>query len=180
MKLPQTFIPSNKARIAKKTKTVLKPKKQKISCANLIALLKGFEKFLEEECHDFDEIIVDEIATEIDYSTYDIQAFCNELPKYENHEKFFRTGFYLTALVNKIIKENERITLKLPETDPKVWYLGHEFDKGRLVIHGDTGCETGHWMWGGIMKIYGNIESIDKQTCRGKIYRQKRRVWPEK
>jgi len=149
MRLPQTFIPEKKQNINE----ILQEPKEEINPNAIEELLKSCKKFLEKEqnlpfsrCYELGE----ELANEIKYNKKDLEKLSQEITITEK-DKYL--GLYLSALVNKIIKEKEMITLKL---DKKWDCLGAYLRKGILEIDSNIGNETGCEMTGGKIIIKGN------------------------
>ncbi|MBU4502540.1 MAG: hypothetical protein KKA79_08130, partial [Nanoarchaeota archaeon] len=65
-------------------------------------------------------------------------------------------GFYLSALINKIIQPDDVITLNITE---EVDGLGTKLQHGTLIVNGDVGDDVGHAMAGGKLIVKGNIAS---------------------
>lgn len=153
MDIPKSFRPKNEDKIAGKTESLLKAP-QTTSYLNLEVLVKYYEGFLSYDQH-YREI--EEKVEDIDYDSSTLQKFCDLLPKYEDYTRFCQTGTYLSALIYKIIKEDEEIELKLPDTTTKLDCIGHYFSKGKIIIEGDLGKFTGFEMSGGDIIVEGKI-----------------------
>jgi len=93
------------------------------------------------------------ILSLLDYSAKDVTDLSIKLSAYQQHEKFSRSGLFLSALVNngKELKY-EVVTEHL--NYPLSW-LGFENSKELLVI-GDAGNFLGKSMSGGSLELMGN------------------------
>lgn len=188
MKIPKNFIPEKN----KTTKLIeeLLNLPALISDENLELMLEGYEEFLENPYF----LEANRIATKLNYSKYGLKLFCNQLINYKWHKYFQRTGMYLSELVCKIIQEDEKIILKLPDTKKKLDFLGANLRRGKLVIKGNGRYYTGAHMTGGYLIIQGSVEhstglhmrggrmyankiaSISKLYESGEIYENKKRL----
>ena len=94
---------------------------------------------------------------EIVYTIKNIEDFCHELKKYQNEKNFYCTGFYISKLINNIIKNDEEIILDLTELEKEITDIGRGLKRGRVVIKGYAGEHIGNSMEGGDIVIYGNV-----------------------
>lgn len=171
MKIPKNFVPSKKKtdKIAKKLLNK-SGQQRRVSDWNLKELILDYEEFLSV----FEHTQPQKMAVTEDYSKYDLQAFCDRLAKYEKERGFWWTGMYLSELINKVIKENEEIRLKLPPLEKKLDYIGNAFKKGTLIIEGDLGDITGHLMSGGKIIVHGGVgKDTGHAMCGGEIHAKK-------
>lgn len=99
------------------------------------------------------------LASTISYTKHDIEVLSRKITIPQRPEDpYFYTieeylGFYISALTNKIITENDRITLK-----PKVRLagLGSYLKKGNITIEGNVLEYVGHCVSGGRVIVNGN------------------------
>ncbi len=88
------------------------------------------------------------------YTLEDIQPFI-----YRNAEALRpneNSGIILSAMINNIIKEGEKI-----EIDPNGLLLdriGYKLSRGELILNGNAGSRTGHSMSGGTLTINGSAD----------------------
>lgn len=158
MKLPTSFIPSE-ARIEKQTKNLLKNKPRlSPSPFNLESMTIGCGNFLASK--DWSYELAEDTVKEINYTKYELQPFCEQLPYYEQDKWFHWIGFYLSALINKIIKKDEEIKIYLPNTNIRIDLIGSSFEIGKLIVFGNTGRWTGFKMKGGEVVINGDTEDF--------------------
>lgn len=194
MKLPQSFIP--KKDLDREMERLLKepdinhPKR-------LPQLLENCKFFLEEQkdLWYLNEIynIAEDTVKYICYAQEDLEQLVKKVKI--NQKQDLRLGFYFSALINKIIKEGDLITLDLNEI--LLQGLGTSFEKGTLriiggtgydtgfkmkggllIVNGNTGHNTGLHMVGGEIRVYEKIESI-ATGCEGTIYQNDKKVCPK-
>lgn len=170
MKLPQSFRPNKdlENKIIQLTEGSLRLEK-----ANPVAvskLLNSFQEFLKISNEKF--LTIDEsyavgkkLAHGLDYAKYDLEEISSWL-KAINHGDTYQ-GIYLSALINKIIKDDENIMIR-PTTILSC--IGSYLQKGKLIVEGHTASFTGHKMMGGELHIKGDCGvSAGNQMKEGKI-----------
>ena len=106
----------------------------------------------------------------VDYTIKNIEDLCPRLSlSYAN--KTTSIGIFISAAINKIIKETDTIVLDFAGIE--VNYLGYNLPCGNLIIKGNAGKYTGGSSEGGEIKVNGKIKSIDEYAeaaifCKGK------------
>lgn len=149
----------------------------------LIDLLEGCKSFLREKSkylkyRHLDNLFImpevweigERIAGEMNYTKYDLE----ELSKQVNVKELkiidtgaTTVGVYVSMLVNKIIKENETITLFPVD---KLTGLGGYLKKGILVVDGDVDKFAGFEMEGEKLMITGSAGYyLGEQMKSGKL-----------
>jgi len=146
MKLPKVFVPEKK--LEKKVEMLSKEPEQLKN--NM--LLESCKEYLiqEKKCNDFMESyeLAEKITKKINPDQKDLEHL-SELIK--NEKKWL--SIYFSALVNKIIDEDDIMTFNFYE---QLCCLGSYLEKGTLVIEGNTGTRTGFKMKGGNIQVQGN------------------------
>lgn len=154
MKIPKVFIPEN----VNIEKLLTKPKYD-YDENTVLTLLGKCEKFLWEleDSYELDKKldmvygVGKGLAGETSFTEWDV----NELSKriIVKHDLARYSGFYLSALVNKIIKKFDQIEL---EPHEELFGLGAYLKTGKLIVRGDVGYFAGAFMSGGVCIIDGN------------------------
>jgi len=150
MKLPKIFKPKKKQK--KTIKKLLKENSHTIS-----ELKDAYHEFSKEqktltlaEKYKLGETI----AGTINYTKIELENLLEAMMPVEKTG----LGFYLSTLVNKIIKENDEITLNMK--NQIITHLGSYLEKGTLIINGDAGSWTGYNMKGGTLIIKGHAKNF--------------------
>jgi len=154
MRLPKTFVPQKN--LDRKIESLIeKPNlRYKYNPGVVEELLVLGEEFL-RTCTDEDvykKKVYEKgvnLAGRISYSSKDVEELGNRIKP--GTTKIL--GVYISALVNKVIKEKETIVLDLKaELDG----IGINFKRGKLVVKGDTNDYTAYHMAGGKMIVKGD------------------------
>lgn len=92
------------------------------------------------------------------------QAFLEMKPRSTPQEDYDPRGYYLTALADKLLKdENDIIELVRPVTEKygKFREIGHGWERGKLVLRGnfDRDVDVGGWQKGGRIEVYSNVSN---------------------
>jgi len=98
----------------------------------------------------------------IRYSLKDVEGLSRKI-RVEN-EKSRDLGMYLSALINKVITENDKITLTLEE---KLNFIGTYQEKGTITVEGDANDHTGYGMKGGKITVKGDAEYYTGRWMQG-------------
>ncbi len=104
----------------------------------------------------------------LDYTIKDIELLVPIIERtYKNANIVFNysIGIFVSAAINRIIKETD--TINLDFTSMKVNYLGLYLPCGNLIIHGNVGDYTGSEMKGGNITICGNAGNNTGEHMRG-------------
>ncbi len=125
-------------------------------------------KYPDVSYYDFDQYKVSdsyyktaiETINKIKYTKDGVIGFCNLL----GGDRKGIVGLYISALINNIIKENEKIVIR-PNLILNCW--GYRHSKGILVIEGHAGDFTGSLMSGGELIIEGNTGRYSCSGMRG-------------
>lgn len=109
--------------------------------------------------------LAEEIVQDMEYyNKYDLEYFARVITE-DNSNRHL--GEYISALLNKIIQEDEIICLELREP---LDYLGYKLERGTLVIKGDAGNALGSSNNGGKIIVDGNArDSVGFQMKKGCI-----------
>lgn len=150
---------------------------QKISCT---------KKDVEDLSIVIDRVFLQELENKVDKR-------CHEFTVRDLYFYFPNIGIYLSALTNKIIHDDEKITLSpgYPLTG-----LGTSLKEGTLIIESETGSHTGFMIKGGKLvlkkdtgdylgamgkkgEIYIEGEKyIISPNCKARIYHKNKRIHP--
>ena len=96
----------------------------------------------------------------IDYTLADIEKICPKI-KINNN-----TGLFISAAINKIITENDTVTLDF--NGKKVGYVASRLQKGHVILNGPAGYAAGELMSGSAsLTINGNAGDFAGQFMSG-------------
>lgn len=121
-------------------------------------LLRSCEDFLEQQAGKSLELkygIAEQLAGSITYTKKNIEELSKKIPLNTfidfDYQKFL--GVYLSALINKVVEENDKIELA---PDLELNGLGMYLRKGVLLVYNNVHEWTGSNMTGGKLMIFGN------------------------
>lgn len=145
---------------SKKIKSLLTKKEYSTEASqeSIECILQDYKDFLFANDFRYEYGTLDVTVRKLNYTKNELQPFCNRIKKFECIPYFQWTGAYLSALVNNVIKENEEIILKLPDTIRYISYMGTHLSKGRLVVEANLGDFTGSYISGGELVVKGSVE----------------------
>ncbi|MEM5832371.1 MAG: hypothetical protein QXT38_03630, partial [Candidatus Aenigmatarchaeota archaeon] len=115
---------------------------------NVGKLLNAFEKIKNWKIidyFDFYEISSDELNS-INYSLKDIENLC---PVIKGNK--YKIGVYISAAINKIIKDGEEVRLNF--RNKRIDFIGLYLSKGKIIVEGNAGDCVGFKMNGGNINI---------------------------
>ncbi|MBM3199337.1 hypothetical protein FJZ53_00245 [Candidatus Woesearchaeota archaeon] len=157
MKIPPTFIP-DKDLEEMIGSMLLETRAEDNSDKETVAtLLRSCNIFIRQRstmhpCIDDIYELGEKIADKMPYFTKDDLESLSKMITPENCKDVY-LGFYISALVNKIITENSLITLKL---EVGLYGIGAYQEKGTVAVEGDLGSLTGHSLQGGTLLVEGD------------------------
>jgi len=159
VKLPKVLKP--KKRLKKTLDKLISKKDTTDSVDNLLESCKRFIELKEKH----KELVglyrlSDDLSKRIRYDKHDLEDLSKMLPN-ENH---LSLGLYFSALVNKIIQEDDVITLKF---NYALSGIGAYLERGNLIIKGDVSSYTGWHMSGGKLIIEGNTSNMAGDFMEG-------------
>lgn len=165
MDIPKGFRPEKGS--DKKLKQILEQKQNERAIKDILSSCDEFLRIIKEEAHgSYPETWYEEVgivlAESINYTKYDLEALSKRITIGKEQER--NVGCYLSALVNKIITEEETITLTF---NKKIDYLGLCLQKGKLILRGLTGDNVGHSMKGGKTTVEGNTGNYSGCRMKG-------------
>jgi len=160
IKIPKTFVP--KKDLKKDMKKLIEKPQKKVNISELELLIESCGYYTERRKGlDPDDSYIVGLRT-ADKLTYDKHCL-EELSKRATMDDVW-LGIYFSALFNKIIKENEIITLELEKS---LIGLGIYMKKGILVIEGDVKESVGGRMEGGEIYVKGNAGRGTGESMEG-------------
>jgi len=133
--------------------------------SNVDKLLNAFEKIkdLKVDYFDFYEKASEKLNS-INYSLKDIEDLC---PVIEGDED--KIGIYISAAINKIIKDGEEVRLNFGNR--KINFLGMYLSRGKVIVEGDAGYYVGYEMDGGNINVEGGASYyVGREMKGGSIY----------
>lgn len=161
MKIPKIFIPERSLDCKVKElfeeqerKPELNKYKYDYDENNVKALLENCQKFVWELGDDGMGKIYGlgkSLAKKISFTAWDVNELSKRIIIKYDSERYL--GFYLSALVNKIIKEFDQIELGPCE---ELFGLGAYLPRGKLIVRGDVNYFAGAFMSEGVCIIDGN------------------------
>lgn len=168
MEIPKDLIPKRKdlgekmEQLLKGAKTVgHNPKIVEYLLDSCCEFLEDYKKSLQDRRADIDfkaaYRLGKKLAKEMKYTKYDLEELVQKLG---TEEKLWKLqagkgkylGFYLSALVNKIITKNDNIIL---EGYVNLIGLGSHLERGTVTIRGDVSNYAGAFMKGGELIVKG-------------------------
>jgi len=162
LKLPKIF-----TRRKKSNKRVKKILKEKYSPYTLTELVQSCDEFLSKDLF-FPASMYEtglELAEKIDYNRADLKKLCGKLVDRPE------LGLYVSALVNKIIKETEVMELDFKDEfnglgaylkqgtliiNNAKYFAGYHMEGGKIIIRNDASDRVGWKMKGGNIFIKGD------------------------
>ncbi|MBU4501564.1 MAG: hypothetical protein KKA79_03165 [Nanoarchaeota archaeon] len=162
MKLPKTFRPEKD--LDGRIEDLLSSESLDYNPRLVNALLCVGGKFLEHEWKNYDAFydISEGLVRGLEYGLKDVEELSKRI-KLET-EKHRKLGIYLSALVNKIITENDVVTLNLEE---ELDGIGMYLQKGKLIVEGNAYDYTGCGMEGGKLIVEGNVHDATGISMKG-------------
>lgn len=165
MIMPKTFIPEKN--LEKNVKELLKKQKNTYNELIVLTLLKNCEEFLAEQ--EYDTTILDVYnygerrAKKLIYTKHDLEELSTRIDMNHKDDGCY-LGIFLSALINKIITEEETIILRpiVP-----LHGVGAYLTKGRVIVDGDVGFFLGHYMEGGEMIVEGSAQHDTGNGMKG-------------
>lgn len=152
MDIPKSFKPNKN--LEKATEQLLEGRKRNSKIMNELLISCGW--FLEKKASTDIETMYNVgrvLANDIGYTKSDLEELSENITEDAFEDR--NLGFYLSALINKVITENDKVVLK-PKVD--LTGLGVFLQRGKLIIKGDVLDYTGAFMRGGMILVKGNIK----------------------
>lgn len=158
MKIPKTFIPEKN--LDRTLETLLLENQDSEGFGDkkaVAALLTSFDTFTKqrlavfystEEIYNVGKKIADQMTH---FTKDDLEGLSRRLNAKNCNDLFL--GLYISALINRIINENDTVTLHL---DVPLNWIGAYQEKGTTAINGDLGYFTGLFLQGGTLLVEGN------------------------
>ncbi|MEM5881796.1 MAG: hypothetical protein QXJ14_03705 [Candidatus Aenigmatarchaeota archaeon] len=116
-------------------------------------------KEIEEEIKNTEFIIYSSfyemVSKELNFITYSLKDIEDLCPIIKGDED--RIGIYISAAINKIIKDGDEVRLNF--RNRRIDFIGMYLSKGKVIVEGDVGNNVGHGMKGGSIHIKGNARS---------------------
>jgi len=198
MKLPKSFRPDKN--LEDKTEQLIKNPKSLIphDPEKVLQIVKKSEYYLDQlkaKHRAFVDMyrLATWLTEDLKYTQPDIEEFTRNIMKKEEDDKFL--GFYLSALINKIIQKDDimNLTLNTYLTGVGAYlqkgtmivegnagrFTGYGMEDGEIIVEGNAGNYTGHEMTGGKIFVNGKIGILD-ENCKGTIYNKGKKMRPKK
>lgn len=179
MKLPKSFI-SKKVldQLKEPEEQTCNPKTVEYLLETCEEFLETYDKFLQKQTDsDYKAAysIGEELAKEIKYAKLDVEELSQKIkeetlnyswqPRIESKNKERRyLGIYISALINKVIKEDDIITLKL---NLELEAIGMRLKRGTLITQGNVGNYLGSEMEGGEIVAEGRVKDFIGLSMKG-------------
>ena len=117
-------------------------------------LLSVFEKMKDVE-FDYYSSFYEIFSKELNFITYSLKDIEDLCPIIKGDED--RIGIYISAAINKIIKDGDEVRLNF--RNRRIDFIGMYLSKGKVIVEGDAGDSFGRLMKGGSIHIKGNARS---------------------
>lgn len=75
---------------------------------------------------------------------------------FSDKANYWTAGLFISAAINKIIKEDDTVTLDFHSLGCPVDCVGYRLKQGKILFQGDAGDYLGEGMYGGEITIQGN------------------------
>lgn len=174
MRIPGLFIPEHKSLEMKTQELLTKKPRRRGESPALKELLHGCEIFLKKQ-ENTDILKKYDIALRatigMKYTKHDIEKLAGKIGDHYRDELFL--GFYLSALINRIITEKDHITLPL---DTELSGLGSHLERGKVEVEWSAYSETGDCMTGGELIIQGDTTSFTASYMTGGLLKTRKMI----
>jgi hypothetical protein len=94
----------------------------------------------------------------LDFTLNDASIFAGLINResFSDNANYWTSGLFISAAINKVIKEDDTVTLNLPSLGCPVDCIGYRFKQGKIAFQGNAGDYVGEVMVGGEITIHGN------------------------
>ncbi|MGI0087302.1 MAG: hypothetical protein ACREBI_05020 [Nitrosotalea sp.] len=94
----------------------------------------------------------------LNFALNDISIFAGLINSESFSEKanYWTAGLFISAAVNKVIKEDDKVTLDFTGLGGTVDCIGYRLEQGKIVLRGNAGDYVGEAMSGGEITVQGN------------------------
>jgi len=163
MKIPKSFTP--KKDLEGKTEELLKKKGYDVRV--VCDLLNRCDEFLKQKSafNLFNMPVMYDtaigLAKDFNYTLNEVEALTKRLITKNELENTL--GIYISVLINRVIRENDIVTLELKS---ELSCLGSYLNKGTLIVQGNTGFGTGHYLDGGKIIVGGDTGNYAGRAMR--------------
>lgn len=175
MKIPKTFTPDKNLEEYVERLLSEKPDLKSYNENTVRIILKKCRAFLDKQT-DISNLsrvyqLGEDLVQELDYTKGDLEEASQRIELYSKEDRY--AGFYFSALINKIITEQEVINLKFYEElsgagaclktgtliiDGYVRFaLGHCMEGGEILTKKDAGIDVGNGMVNGRIIVKGDV-----------------------
>ncbi|MBM3199338.1 hypothetical protein FJZ53_00250 [Candidatus Woesearchaeota archaeon] len=174
MKIPKIFTPDKNLDTYLEKLLSEKPKLRGYDENTVIMILKRRKAFLDKQVgvSHLDSLyrIGERLIEDFEFTKEDIEEAIRRVEPYGKEDRF--SGFYFSALINKVITEKDIMDLKFYEElaglgaylkagtlslDGYVCFaLGHCMEGGEIIMNQSTGTDAGNGMEGGRIVIHGD------------------------
>lgn len=175
MRIPGLFIPEYES-LKRKTQELLtrRPRRRQEPPA-LKELLQGCETFLRRQ--EKKDVFLEKYNTAMSvtrsmkYTKHDVKKLAEKIG--DRYPDEFFLGFYLSALINRIITEKDHIVLPL---DTELSGLGSYLPRGRVEVEWSACSYTGNHMKGGELIIQGDTTSFTACYMEGGLLKTRKMI----
>ncbi len=75
---------------------------------------------------------------------------------FSDKANYWTAGLFISAATNKVIQEDDTVTLDFTHLDSPADCIGYRLKQGKIVLQGNGGDYVGELMSGGKITIHGN------------------------
>lgn len=94
----------------------------------------------------------------LNFSLHDMSIFAGLINResFSDKANYWTAGLFISAAINKMIKDNDAVTLDFPILGSPVDCIGYRLKRGKIALQGNAGDYVGEAMSGGKITIQGN------------------------
>jgi hypothetical protein len=94
----------------------------------------------------------------LNFTLNDVSIFAGLINResFSDKANYWTTGLFISAAINKVIKEYDTVTLNFPSLGCPADCIGYRLKQGKIAFQGNAGDYVGEAMSGGEITIQGN------------------------
>lgn len=94
----------------------------------------------------------------LNFTLKDVSIFAGLINResFSDHANYWTAGLFISAAINKIIKDDDTVTLDFTSLGSPVDCIGYQLKQGKMVLQGNAGDYVCELMSGGKITIEGN------------------------